>query len=81
MKMIISAAVAAVLSTTSALALEPIEGSITYKNPNAVRLEKAPVASPVTNKFFYNGEHYEDTYLVQPDRSLKLVNRVRLSSH
>ncbi len=65
----------AIAGSSSAFALEPIPGSITYGGQPATKLEKAPIGSPVTHQFIKNGVSYEETYVIQPDRSLKLVNR------
>jgi len=59
---------------------EPIPGSITYGGQPRTKLRKAPVGSPVKNNFYGPyGERIEETYLVMPDRSLKLVSRRRAS--
>lgn len=76
MKKVIAAAVLAALAgAPSAFALEPIPGSITYHGQPHTRLQKAPVGSPVFHQFYSNGNDYRETYIVQPDRSLKLVER------
>jgi len=70
------ALVAALAAAAPALAIEPIPGSITYHGQPRTKLQKAPVGSPVYNRFFgEDGYRYEETYLIQPDRSLKLVDR------
>ncbi len=68
------ALIAAVAGSSSAFALETGYGSV---NSNGVpaRLEKAPVGSPVTYDVYENGNRYRETYVVQSDRSLKLVDR------
>jgi hypothetical protein len=76
MKTLISALALAGIST-SAWALEPIPGSITFGGQPTSKLQKAPVGSSVTHDFFNTGNHYRETYLIQPDRSLKLVRRSR----
>ncbi|RWX75833.1 hypothetical protein EPK99_19325 [Neorhizobium lilium] len=76
MKKVFAVAVLAALAGAhSAFAIEPIPGSITYRGQPHTRLQKAPVGSPVQNQFYYNGEDYRETYIIQPDRSLKLVER------
>jgi len=60
------------------MALQPIEGSITYKNPNA-RLKKSPVGSQLQHEFFSGSTRYIEWYVVQEDRTLKLVSRDRIS--
>jgi hypothetical protein len=56
--------------------LEPIPGSITYGGQPRTRLTKAPVGSSVSHQFFNEfGYRVEERYVIQPDRSLKLVWR------
>ncbi|KKX30377.1 membrane protein [Rhizobium sp. LC145] len=56
--------------------LEPIPGSITYGGQPRTKLTKAPVGSTVTNRLNDElGRPAEETYIIQPDRSLKLVSR------
>ncbi|AXA41157.1 hypothetical protein [Rhizobium leguminosarum] len=58
-------------------ALEPIPGSITYGGQPRTKLTKSPVGSAVYNQFYNGtGQRVEETYILQPDRSLKLVRRV-----
>jgi len=56
--------------------IRPIPGSITYGGQPRSRTTKAPVGSPIDHEFYdqYGNRVYE-TYLIQPDRSLKLVSR------
>lgn len=75
MKAIVSAFAIAGLLATSALAIEPIPGSITYGGQPHSRLQKAPVGSVVTHEFYSGGNRYREIYLIQPDRSLKLSGR------
>jgi PBP1b-binding outer membrane lipoprotein LpoB len=57
---------------------EPIPGSITYGGQPRTKLKKAPVGSTLNNSFYGPyGERIEETYIVMPDRSLKLVSRRR----
>lgn len=74
-KVIAASVLALVAGTSSAFAIQPIEGSITYNNPSQARLEKAPVGSIVSHEFTSNGNDYRETYRVEADRSLKLVDR------
>ena len=87
MKKMIVAALAA-LSLTSCVeaqsyrgsygGIEPIPGSITYNGQPRTKLKKAPVGSTLHNSFHGPyGERIEETYMVMPDRSLKLVARRR----
>tara|TARA_R110002020_G_scaffold210743_4_gene417003 strand:+ start:981 stop:1235 length:255 start_codon:yes stop_codon:yes gene_type:complete len=59
--------------------LEPVPGSITYGGQPATRLTKAPIGSTVTNRFRDQfGQEWGERYILQPDRSLKLVSRERI---
>ncbi|GES46448.1 membrane protein [Rhizobium dioscoreae] len=61
--------------------LKPIPGSITYGGQPSQRLQKSPVGSIVPHIFTDQwGERVRETYILQPDRSLKLVDRVYLDS-
>ncbi|MGK9051805.1 hypothetical protein [Neorhizobium petrolearium] len=56
--------------------LEPIPGSITYGGQPRTRLTRAPVGSVVPHQFRNQlGQRVDETYIIQPDRSLKLVDR------
>ncbi|THK37247.1 hypothetical protein EHS39_15600 [Ensifer sp. MPMI2T] len=56
--------------------LEPIPGSITYGGQPRTKLTKAPVGSIVPHQFFDNfGHRVYETYVIEPDRSLRLVGR------
>jgi hypothetical protein len=68
------ALIAAVAGSSSAFALDAANGSVNYEGV-AARLENAPVGSPVTYEVFEDGNRYRETYVVQSDRSLKLVDR------
>lgn len=59
--------------------LEPIPGSITYGGQPRSRLMKAPIGSTVPHEFRNQwGERVSETYIIQPDRSLKLVERHKI---
>lgn len=67
-----------VVGDTSGPGLAPIPGSITYGGQPRTKLTKAPVGSTVNHYFFGPyGERIQETYIIQPDRSLKLVWRER----
>lgn len=70
-------AIAALLFASPAFAVEPIPGSITYGGGPHVKLQKSPVGSTLVHRFRYEGAEYEERYVLQPDRSLKLVSRSR----
>lgn len=56
--------------------LEPIPGSITYGGQPRTRLTKSPIGSSVHHQFQNElGHRVEERYVLQPDRSLKLVSR------
>ncbi|OWV72145.1 hypothetical protein ATY77_11490 [Rhizobium sp. R634] len=80
MKALLSALLTAGLlagcSSADSPALEPIPGSITYGGQPRTKLTKSPVGSAVYNQFYNeSGQRVEETYILQPDRSLKLVRR------
>lgn len=75
-KFAIAAVLASAFSATSAFALEPIKGSITFGSQSSQHLSAAPVNSPVTHEFVDEfGKRVSETYLVTADHSLKLVDR------
>ena len=56
--------------------LEPIPGSITYGGQPRTKLTKAPVGSMVPHQFFDTfGRRVYETYVINPDRSLRLTSR------
>jgi hypothetical protein len=56
--------------------VEPIPGSITYGGQPSEKLTKSPIESSLSHIFFdETGRRTEETYILQPDRSLKLVER------
>ena len=68
--------VAIVLSACTATAVEPIPGSITYRGQPQTRLTKAPVGSTFTHRLIDQyGRRAEETYVILPDRSVKLIRR------
>ncbi|NKL00157.1 hypothetical protein GFM02_18290 [Rhizobium leguminosarum bv. viciae] len=63
-------------SSADTPAPEPIPGGITYGGQPRTKLSKSPVGSAVYNQFYNGtGQRVEETYILQPDRSLKLVRR------
>jgi hypothetical protein len=77
MKMI-AAAIAVLSLAGTAHALEPIDGSITYKDPDVrMGFSRVPVGSTFEHHFYDNGgDHIVETYRVNPDRTLRLIFRV-----
>ena len=68
-------AVALMLASCTTPDVEPIPGSITYGGQPRTKLTKSPIGSVVHNSFrTVTGGAYE-TYIIQPDRSLKLIRR------
>lgn len=58
--------------------IEPIPGSITYSGQPRSKLTKSPVGSTFSHYFFGPfGERIHETYVIMPDRSLKLIARER----
>ncbi len=56
---------------------EPIPGSITYGGQPRTKLAKAPVGSFFNHRFTDQfGNLVQETYVIQPDRSLLLMNRI-----
>lgn len=56
--------------------LEPIPGSITYGGQPRTKLTKSPIGSIVPHQFRDQfGRQVFETYVIQPDRSLRLVSR------
>lgn len=56
---------------------EPIPGSITYGGQPRTKLTKSPIGSWFHHRFTDQwGQEVQETYVIQPDRSLLLANRV-----
>ncbi|TCL75563.1 hypothetical protein [Rhizobium sp. BK251] len=67
---------AGLLAACQSQPLEPIPGSLTYGGQPRTQLTKSPVGSIVPYNFVDSwGNWVEETYIIQPDRSLKLVRR------
>ncbi|MGO4439800.1 hypothetical protein AB4048_18940 [Rhizobium sp. RAF56] len=57
--------------------LQPIPGSITYGGQPRTKLTLSPIGTRMQHTFTDNwGREVVETYILQPDRSLKLVNRI-----
>ncbi|NTJ63968.1 hypothetical protein G6M50_35910 [Agrobacterium rhizogenes] len=64
----------------TAESVQPAPGSITYGGQPHMKLTKSPPGSQFQHHFTNQwGQEVEETYIVQPDRSLKLVNRQEMS--
>ncbi|MBO3759381.1 hypothetical protein [Ciceribacter sp. L1K22] len=56
--------------------LEPIPGSITYGGQPRTKLTRSPVGSIVRHTFRNElGQRVDEVYVIEPDRSLKIVSR------
>ncbi|MBD9444288.1 MULTISPECIES: hypothetical protein [unclassified Rhizobium] len=56
--------------------LEPIPGSVTYGGQPRTKLTKSPPGSTFPHNFIDQwGQQVDETYMIQPDRSLKIVHR------
>ena len=55
--------------------LEPIPGSITYGGQPRTKLTKAPVGSIVPHRFTSGNSFVQETYVIEPDRTLRLIRR------
>ncbi|MCY1668461.1 hypothetical protein [Rhizobium sp. SL86] len=76
MKTLIAAALAGVLlAGCTTPQVEPIPGSITYGGQPRTKLTKSPAGSLLTHQFYSDGRVAIETYVLQPDRSLKLIDR------
>ena len=65
--------------SSTAPPLEPIPGSITYGGQPRTKLTKSPIGSVIHHRFPYRMGTAQETYILQPDRSLKLVRREIIS--
>ncbi|WP_137131911.1 hypothetical protein [Rhizobium sp. FY34] len=61
--------------TTGSTELEPIPGSLTYNGQPSTRLTKSPIGSTFSHDFYDGSRQVLETYVIQPDRSVKLVRR------
>ena len=59
----------------SSVGIQPIPGSITYGGQPMTRLTKSPVGTSINHEFTSGPNKYAETYVLQSDRSLKLVSR------
>jgi hypothetical protein len=71
----LAALVGAASFATASLAVEPIRGSITYTNPEAVRFTKAPAGSSLSHEFYADGMKYKESYVINEDGSIRLTGR------
>ncbi len=62
-------------TSISSYSLEPIPGSITYGGQPRTKLTKSPIGSTFTHNFRRFDDRVIETYQIQPDRSLKIIDR------
>lgn len=65
----------ALLAGCASTELAPIPGSITYKGQPQTKLTRSPIGSTFSHDFYDGSRTVEETYQIQPDRSLKIVRR------
>ncbi|MBW9112102.1 hypothetical protein JNB88_00370 [Rhizobium cauense] len=64
-------------TTDNSTEVQPIPGSITYGGQPRTKLTKSPPGSVIYNSFYdQTGSRVKETYILQPDRTLKLTRRV-----
>jgi hypothetical protein len=63
-----------IAGTSSAFAVEPVPGSITYGGAQP-RLEQAPAGSNFFHTFYLDGSEVHEIYKVNADRTVSLVSR------
>jgi hypothetical protein len=73
--LLLFAAISLSLASCTTPDLEPIPGSITYGGQPRTKLTKAPVGSIVPHTFMSGSSFVKESYIIQPDRSLRLVRR------
>lgn len=60
----------------SGAGLAPIPGSITYGGQPRTKLTRSPVGSTFSHEFTNQlGREVHETYMIEPDRSLKIIDR------
>lgn len=74
-KLSLAALLGAASIATAAFAVQPIEGSITYTKPDAVRFTKAPAGSTLNHEFYAHGQKYSETYVINDNGSVTLTSR------
>lgn len=68
-------ALAGCTTSISPSSYEPIPGSITYNGQPRTKLTKSPIGSTFTHNFRRFDDRVVETYQIQPDRSLKIIDR------
>ncbi|KAA0697868.1 hypothetical protein DTW90_17125 [Neorhizobium sp. P12A] len=78
---VVTTLLTACAQASGGISLEPIPGSITYGGQPTQKLTKSPIGSQVPHIFTDQwGERVRETYIIQPDRTLRLVSRVYIES-
>lgn len=76
MKSIAAVAITCVLLAGCVSAeIAPVPGSITYNGQPQTKLTRSPIGSTFSHEFYDGSRVVEETYQIQPDRSLKIVRR------
>ncbi len=76
LSILMAAAVLAGCTTGETEEVKPIPGSITYNGQPRTKLTKSPPGSVIHNSFYdQTGSKVLETYILQPDRTLKLTRR------
>ncbi len=74
---ILAVALLAALGGCTGTTLEPIPGSLIYGGQPRTLLTKSPPGTIFPHNFVdEQGRGIEETYLIQPDRTLKLTRRI-----
>jgi len=77
-KLLTLIAVLALTEGAQAASLEPVPGSLTYRNPDVrIGFRRVPAGSTFEHHFYDNGgDHIVETYRIAPDGTLQIVDRV-----
>ncbi|WFU10102.1 hypothetical protein QA646_04330 [Rhizobium sp. CB3090] len=66
--------------TTNDQSLQPVPGSITYRGQPQLKLTQSPPGTRLQHHFVNQwGQDVYETYIIQPDRSLKLGSREEMT--
>ncbi|MEF0939205.1 hypothetical protein [Rhizobium sp. BR 362] len=66
--------------TITESSLQPVPGSITYHGQPHLKLTQSPPGTRLPHHFVNQwGQDVYETYIIQPDRSLKLVSREEMT--
>ncbi len=75
---LIALALVSLGSVAQARPLAPVEGSITYSNPDVrIGFKRTPVGSTFEHHFYDNsGNRIVETYRIRPDGTLDIIDRI-----